>query len=214
MSNTNTLEDLRKIIETTFLRFRLEIESPVTLTFEKSVWNHKDGETDVLLSYHAGKDYKERYIAPSGHIRHISSAWDHYENKMLTALESKLIEYFSTGQATVSIPIAAVPDDTYAINVLLNNDMLPIEDLRSMWSQLSESQREGWFTSVPVRRTVDANDVIDNIIEGLAYDGYEEMDTMLYEHLPKDATKRLQSVLNELFNNTAADVYYPELKIL
>ncbi|QBX16821.1 hypothetical protein Javan275_0030 [Streptococcus phage Javan275] len=44
----------------------------------------------------------------------------------------------------------------------------------------------------------------------MADDGYEDMGTMLIEQLPKDATAKLQAVLDELFDNDAADVYFPD----
>ncbi|MDS1367886.1 hypothetical protein PCN89_02630 [Streptococcus suis] len=99
-----------------------------------------------------------------------------------------------------------VPNDTFVIK---NGDTLPIEDLRAQWEDLTIEEKQGWYTTTCERLKIDASTVIDWVIESLADTGYEEMDTMLHLQLPEDATEKLQTVLDELFDNTAADVYYP-----
>ncbi|HEL1817124.1 hypothetical protein NX771_02705 [Streptococcus suis] len=99
-----------------------------------------------------------------------------------------------------------VPNNTFVIK---NGDTLPIEDLHAQWEDLTIEEKQGWYTTTCERLKIDASTVISYVIERLADNGYEEMDTMLYEQLPEDATKKLQIVLDELFDNTAADVYYP-----
>jgi hypothetical protein len=103
-----------------------------------------------------------------------------------------------------------IPNDTFVIK---NGDTLPIEDLRSQWEDLTNEEKQDWHTTTCKRLKIDASTVIDRIIESLADTGYEEMDVMLYEQLPKDASEKLQTVLDELFDNGAADVYYPDERI-
>ena len=98
-----------------------------------------------------------------------------------------------------------VPNDTFVIK---NGYALPIEDLRAQWEDLTIEEKQGWYTTTCERLKIDASTVISDVIERLANDGYEEMDTMLYEQLPEDAAKKLQIVLDEFFDNDAADVYY------
>ncbi|MGX9843769.1 hypothetical protein ACR3IL_00550 [Streptococcus iniae] len=87
---------------------------------------------------------------------------------------------------------------------------MPIEDLRRQWDGFTAEERQEWYTTKCIRLKVDANDVIDYVIDKMADDGYEDMGTMLIEQLPKDATAKLQAVLDELFDNDAADVYFPD----
>lgn len=103
-----------------------------------------------------------------------------------------------------------IPNDIFVIK---NEDTLPIEDLRSQWENLTNEEKQGWYTTTCKRSKIDASTVIDWIIESLADTGYEEMDVMLYEQFPKDASEKLQTVLDELFDNGAADVYYPAERI-
>ncbi|VTT17424.1 hypothetical protein [Streptococcus dysgalactiae] len=99
-----------------------------------------------------------------------------------------------------------IPSDTYVVK---NGDTLPIEDLRAQWDKLTIEEKQGWYTTTCKRSKIEAETVIDWVIESLADTGYEEMDVMLFEQLPKNAVDKLQTVLDDLFDNTAADVYYP-----
>lgn len=99
-----------------------------------------------------------------------------------------------------------IPNDSYVIK---NGDALPIEDLRAKWGELSIEEKQGWYTTTCERSKIEAKTVIDWVIESLADTGYEEMDVMLFEQLPENAIDKLQTVLDELFDNDAADVYYP-----
>lgn len=99
-----------------------------------------------------------------------------------------------------------IPNDTYVVK---NGDTLPIEDLRSQWDDLTIEEKQGWYTTTCKRSKIEAKTVIDWVIESLADTGYEEMDTMLFEQLPENAVDKLQAVLDELFDNDVADVYYP-----
>ncbi|MBM6533962.1 hypothetical protein H7670_05790 [Streptococcus dysgalactiae subsp. equisimilis] len=100
-----------------------------------------------------------------------------------------------------------IPNDTLVIK---NEDILPIEILRSEWESMTHEEKQGWYTTTCERSIIEADDVIDYITEKMANDGYEDMDTMLIDALPSDATAKLQAVLDELFDNDAADVYYPD----
>ncbi|TFU96620.1 hypothetical protein, partial [Streptococcus cuniculi] len=94
-----------------------------------------------------------------------------------------------------------------------NGEAMPIESLIELWEDMSFEEKEGWHTTVCERLKTDAESVIEYVIERLAEDGYEEMDVMLYDRLPTDAIDKLQAVLDELFDNSAADVYYPAERI-
>lgn len=100
-----------------------------------------------------------------------------------------------------------IPNDTYVIK---KGDALPIEDLRAQWDELTIEEKQDWYTTTCERSKIEAKTVIDWVIESLADTGYEEMDVMLFEQLPENAVDKLQIVLDELFDNTAADVYYPD----
>ncbi|SUN50775.1 Uncharacterised protein [Streptococcus dysgalactiae subsp. dysgalactiae] len=102
--------------------------------------------------------------------------------------------------------LSDIPNDTYVIK---NGDTLPIEDLRAQWDELTIEEKQGWRSTTCERSKIEAKTVIDWVIESLADNGYEDMDTMLAEALPSDATEKLQAVLDYLFDNDAADVYYP-----
>ncbi|MCB2832748.1 hypothetical protein K3M68_01555 [Streptococcus dysgalactiae subsp. dysgalactiae] len=102
--------------------------------------------------------------------------------------------------------LSDIPNETYVIK---NGDTLPIEDLRAQWDELIIEEKQGWHTTTCERSIIEADDVIDYITEKMANDGYEDMDTMLIDALPPDATEKLQAVLDYLFDNDAADVYYP-----
>ncbi|OHX27736.1 hypothetical protein BKX95_03760 [Streptococcus iniae] len=99
-----------------------------------------------------------------------------------------------------------IPNDTLVIK---NEDILPIEILRSEWESMTHEEKEGWYTTTCERSRIEADDVIDYITEKIANDGYEDMDIMLIDALPSDATEKLQAVLDYLFDNDSADVYYP-----
>lgn len=106
--------------------------------------------------------------------------------------------------------INEVPNDTLVIK---GDSCIPIEELRSDWETMLDEEKEGWYTTKCERLKVDAKTVIDDVVEQLADDGYEEMDVMLYDSLPADAVDKLRAVLDELFDNEAADVYYAAEKI-
>lgn len=101
--------------------------------------------------------------------------------------------------------IYEVPNGAYVIK---NGDVIPIEDLRVDWENLTIEERSGWHTTTCERLKVNADEVIDQVIESLADAGYEEMDVMLRERISDEDVARLQVVLDKLFDNSAADVYY------
>ncbi|WP_161979826.1 hypothetical protein [Streptococcus sp. S784/96/1] len=106
--------------------------------------------------------------------------------------------------------IIEVPNDTLVIK---NGDTLPIEVLRSEWASMTIEEKQDWFTTTCERSRIEADDVIDYITERISNDGYEDMDLFLIDQLPPNATEKLQAVLDELFDNDAADVYYPAERI-
>ncbi|WP_369351024.1 hypothetical protein AB6M97_01935 [Streptococcus hillyeri] len=106
--------------------------------------------------------------------------------------------------------ISEIPNDTFVIK---NGDTLPIEDLRAEWGSMTAEEKQDWFTTTCERIKIEACDVINDIIEQMSENGYEEMDVYLTDALPSDATEKLQAVLDELFDNSAADTYYPAERI-
>ncbi|EPV98107.1 hypothetical protein SAG0027_11030 [Streptococcus agalactiae FSL S3-251] len=100
-----------------------------------------------------------------------------------------------------------IPKNTLVIK---HGDTLPIEELREQWESMTHEEKRGWYTTTCERFRIEADDVIDYIIEKMSDDSYEEMDVFLAGNLPSDATEKLQAVLDELFDNDAADVYYPD----
>ncbi|VDZ41178.1 Uncharacterised protein [Streptococcus dysgalactiae subsp. dysgalactiae] len=102
--------------------------------------------------------------------------------------------------------LSDIPNDTLVIK---DGYAMPIEFLSDNWEIMTREEKQGWHTTTCERSIIEADDVIDYITEKMANDGYEDMDTMLIDALPPDATEKLQAVLDYLFDNDAADVYYP-----
>lgn len=113
-----------------------------------------------------------------------------------------------------TISIHEIPAGTPVFNSVRNISVMEVEDLKAEWDSYTDQEKEFWFTATPERKTPVAKDVIEDIIERMADEGYEEMDVVLRDALPSDAEEKMQAVLNELFDNSAADVYYPEKRIV
>lgn len=102
--------------------------------------------------------------------------------------------------------INSVASDTYVIKDGLTQ---PIEDVRADWDSYTQEEKEGWYTITCKRQKVDAENVIDWILEDMVYNGYEDMDVMVRDQLTDDDKAKLQAVLDEIFDNSACDVFYP-----
>lgn len=113
-----------------------------------------------------------------------------------------------------TISINEIPAGTPVFNSVRNISVMEVEDLKTEWGSYTDQEKEFWFTATPERKAPVAKDVIEDIIERMADEGYEEMDVILRDALPSDAEEKMQAVLNELFDNSAADVYYPEKRIV
>lgn len=113
-----------------------------------------------------------------------------------------------------TISINEIPAGTPVFNSVRHISIMEVEDLQTEWDSYTEQEKDFWFTAKPERKTPIAKDIIEDIIERMADEGYEEMDVILRDALPSDAEEKLQVVLNELFDNSAADVYYPEKRII
>lgn len=102
--------------------------------------------------------------------------------------------------------ISDVPNNTYVMNDK-SSYTLPIEELRVMWNNFLDDEKEGWYTTQVERLKVDASGVIADVIESLSYDGYEEMDEFLWDCVTEEHIKKLQLLFNEMFDNSVSDVY-------
>ncbi|MGG6832995.1 UNVERIFIED_CONTAM: hypothetical protein KB574_09430 [Streptococcus canis] len=97
---------------------------------------------------------------------------------------------------------------------LINKDrMMPTEEVKAEWAHYSAEERQGWFTTVCVRQKADARAVLNDIIEQMAYEGYEEMDVTLKDCITDDDVTKLQELLDSIFDNSVADVYSPDVEI-
>lgn len=86
----------------------------------------------------------------------------------------------------------------------------PMCDLRQEWNTYHSTDRNMYYIPRIEVRKVDAEDVLEWIYERMADDGYDNMAGMLWEETTEDFKKRLQSVLDEISNFGAAEVYYPD----
>lgn len=103
-----------------------------------------------------------------------------------------------------TISINEIPAGTPVFNSVRHISIMEVEDLQTEWDSYTEQEKDFWFTAKPERKTPIAKDIIEDIIERMADEGYEEMDVILRDALPSDAEEKLQVVLNELFDNSAA----------
>lgn len=120
----------------------------------------------------------------------------------------------TTENGIETISIHEIPAGTPVFNSVSHISIMEVEDLQAEWGGYTDQEKEFWFTAKPERKTPIAKDVIEDIIERMADEGYEEMDVILRDAIPNDAEEKMQAVLNELFDNSAADVYYPERRII
>lgn len=97
--------------------------------------------------------------------------------------------------------------------LIKKGDCRPTEDVKAEWDSYSEDERKAWFTTRCERLKPNARDVLDDIIEQMADVGYEEMDIALNNSISEDDIVKLQSVLDEIFDTPAADVYYPDKEV-
>lgn len=93
--------------------------------------------------------------------------------------------------------------------MIKNGDFRPTEDIKADWESYLDEERKGWFTTRCERIKPDARLALDDIIERMTVDGYEEMDVMLEGSISETDVTKLQVVLDEIFDTSAADVYYP-----
>ena len=89
----------------------------------------------------------------------------------------------------------------------------PMCDLRKEWNSYHSTDRNMYYIPRIEVRKVDAEDVLEWIYERMDDDGYDNMAGMLWEETTDDFKKRLQSVLDEISNFGAAEVYYPVWKV-
>lgn len=97
-----------------------------------------------------------------------------------------------------------IPNDEFVIK---NDEVLSVEELREYWEDMDVLERRGWYLAKKERLKVNAKDVIDDIIDTLS-GGYVDMDELLKDNITNDDISRLQDVIDSIFDNGIADVYY------
>lgn len=95
-----------------------------------------------------------------------------------------------------------VPSGSYLIK---ENTVIDKEE----WDTLPTNEKAGWYIAERKRVKVEALKVINDIIDDMVEQGYDDMDIILQENIGDEEIAKMQSVLDELFDNSAADVFFP-----
>ncbi|MGM9884450.1 hypothetical protein [Streptococcus hyointestinalis] len=95
-----------------------------------------------------------------------------------------------------------VPSGSYLIK---GNTVIDKEE----WDTLPTKEKVGWYLAERRRVKVEALKVINHIIDDMVEQGYDDMDIILQENIGDEQIAKMQSVLDELFDNSAADVFHP-----
>ena len=91
--------------------------------------------------------------------------------------------------------------------------VMPIEDLKDLWPGYSREERKVFRTARKKHITLDAQKVIEDIVESATEDGYEEMNIYCMDDITDEQVAKLQSVLDDITSNSAWDVYIPDEEI-
>lgn len=115
---------------------------------------------------------------------------------------------FVTGLKMVKLH--ELKDDDYVIK---KGDCVSVEELKENWEYMTFEQRQDWYTTNCKRLKITAKEVIDYVVDKFYQEGYDEIDFYILERISKEQENDLQKVLDDLFDNRTADVYYPAEEI-
>lgn len=97
--------------------------------------------------------------------------------------------------------------------VIHKGDCLPTQDFLAMIENEEISLSQPWFTTKERKATFEADDLIDYMFERIADDGYEAMDSALWNSLSDDQIEAMQILIDDTLNCDAAIVYEPDERI-
>ena len=95
-----------------------------------------------------------------------------------------------------------VPSGSYLIK---GNTVIDKEE----WDTLPANEKTDWYIVERRRVKVEALNVINDIIDDMVEQGYDDMDIIIQENIGEAQITKMQTVLDELFDNSAADVFHP-----
>ena len=87
------------------------------------------------------------------------------------------------------------------------------EELIKDWPTMTAKERLDWHTARVDGLKFDAREVLEDAIEDLTWDGYEEMSMHCMEQLKDEDVEELQRVLDRISGDPVYDVYWEDEKI-
>ena len=91
--------------------------------------------------------------------------------------------------------------------------VMPIGDLKDFWPGYSRGERQAFYTAKKRHVSLNADRVLEEIVESATEDGYEEMNICCMDGITDKQVAKLQSILDDITSGETWDVYMPDEEI-
>lgn len=88
------------------------------------------------------------------------------------------------------------------------------EDLKTMWQDLSEEEKSGWYTTKKERRKLDAVSIMEYVLEREMEDGYEEMNERCFDSISDENFAKLQEIFDDIAKDSAFEMHVEDKVII
>lgn len=103
--------------------------------------------------------------------------------------------------------------DVKTTHCISSSEVKPTPELIEEWPTMSFDERSDWHTANVKRLKFDAREILEEAIEDLTWDGYEDMNKYCLDQIDDEHVEELQKVFDKISCHPVYDLYWESERI-